>query len=673
VLIPAQAHGLHKIDMYMTAVADNKTIYTSHVYREYIWYDETDTTHPIIIASPYNGQTIDIDAYTELTIPYSIYHKEEGTYQIEYYLNYGTASENMFNIENASGNVESASFVYIPTVAQKAVETQTITIKVDNVTAVLTMHVNPIDADLAPIDGAIIDFDPSLYTNQSISREPSWKTKTTAYDSYLEWEPSRQYTADVSYVIYNGYAYKCRETCNDSTWTPAHWQELGAKEYTFKTSDNFNWSNDVSGGGYKEDEDGKCFIIKAGSYVDLNYKMFKQSNGRSAVYDTGMEMKIIFKTMAVRNVDAVWFTNVKKVSNKDVGIQLEAHKGWLKTDKASSSSVNVSSDYTPWAEETSYAVDAIVLMKETIYKCIKAHVSVAASLKNEDEDAWDDYIKENWLSLGKIETSVDSTNTYLYFPYSEEDKIELDINVNQYAAGNNFIMSYEDGVPSKAYPYNYSESGDGLYHLVGDEATIRIGSPDCDVYIYRMRIYNKSLTTNEILQNFIADGQSVREKLNRYNRNCIYWDGKKFLNKKTLTAKLDPVKLAEQMPNVKILMLDCPSFTLSKKSYIMDSTLRCIHAPGGDMYSATDEDNWFFQNGFHAGQGTTSDNYGQAGRNVDFLFMCDGKHFPTKKKNLSDEAQAKAKSTKSTLLVGNAASKWDETTKTWKPTTVYNA
>jgi len=40
-------------------------------------------------------------------------------------------------------------------------------------------------------------------------------------------------------------------------------------------SDNFNWANDISGGGYKEDVDGKCFVIKAGTYAEIDYKMFK--------------------------------------------------------------------------------------------------------------------------------------------------------------------------------------------------------------------------------------------------------------------------------------------------------------------------------------------------------------------------------------------------------------
>jgi len=238
--------------------------------------------------------------------------------------------------------------------------------------------------------------------------------------------------------------------------------------------------------------------------------------------------------------------------------------------------------------------------------------------------------------MGKIDTEVLATNSYLYFPYSEEDKIELDININKYNANadTNFIMSYEDGVPSKAYAYEYGAAGDGLYH----SNTIRIGSNDCDVYIYRLRIYNKSLNTDDILQNFIADGNGINEKVSRYNRNCIYWDStqEKFFTSPSATAFLDPIKLAERMPDVKILMLDTPTFTTGKKNFVYGSNLRCIQADGGTVYpSRGDADNWFFINGFHSGQGTTSDNYGQSARNVDFLFEVDGVNWPTKKKNMS--------------------------------------
>jgi len=153
-------------------------------------------------------------------------------------------------------------------------------------------------------------------------------------------------------------------------------------------------------------------------------------------------------------------------------------------------------------------------------------------------------------------------------PYSEEDKIELDININKYNSevDTNFIMSYEDGVPSKAYAYEYGAAGDGLYH----DNIIRIGSDDCDIYIYHLRIYNQALSTADILQNFIADGNGISEKVARYNRNCIYWDStqEKYFTSPSATAILDPIKLAEVMPDVKVLMLDTPVFTVGKKNFV---------------------------------------------------------------------------------------------------------
>ena len=75
--------------------------------------------------------------------------------------------------------------------------------------------------------------------------------------------------------------------------------------------------------------------------------MFKQYNvdagdgttlTTSSVFNNGAEMKIIFKVTEVRDASAIWFTNTGKFTAQDdteVGIQLSAHEGWLKTDKAS--------------------------------------------------------------------------------------------------------------------------------------------------------------------------------------------------------------------------------------------------------------------------------------------------------------------------------------------------
>ena len=609
-------HGVHKIEMYLTANIGGITRTTSKIARDYIWYDVTDTDTPIIIASPYRGQTLDVQQYSTLSIPYQVYQKDTDEITVKYYL------DNVLYDEVHLDRVNEGTFNYVVTADEG---THTIKIMVEEEYIQVTLNVSEMeDVDISPIDGAIIDFDPSILSNSSINRLPSW---TVSLDG------------------------------------------VNSTTYAFTASSNFNWSEDISGGGYKKDDNNeKCFVIKAGSYIDLNYPMFANN-----VFTNGAEMKITFKTAAVRNVEAVWYQNVGEISGKTVGIQLNAHNGWLKTDKAVSTTTLADEDsdedtitvkgitYTYWKTNTAYSVDDIRVIRNTIYRCTGAVDALATDLQDEnvdlDEDPAKSYLKK-WLKIGQLDTEILATNSYLYFPYSENDKIELDININKSAANNNFIMSYEDGVPSKAYAYTTGAGGDKITH----SGTIRIGSNDCDVYIYRLRYYAEALTTAEILQNFIADGATIDDKIDRYNRNCIYWDStqERYFTSPSQTASLDPVKLAERMPDVKILMLETPTFTTGKKDFVQGASLRCLHAKGGKIYeSRGDEDNWFFYNGFHAGQGTTSDNYGQAGRNVDFLFEVDGTNYPTKAKNMGKYKPSQDYVSK--VVIGEEASEWVET------------
>jgi hypothetical protein len=348
-------------------------------------------------------------------------------------------------------------------------------------------------------------------------------------------------------------------------------------KYTMSVSDNFDWSS----GGYQEDENGDTyFLVKAGTRASFNYLMFKGGlNENPSIL--GSEMKLIFMTENVQDKDAVWFSNVETTTTKvdgvtqttNVGIQLGVHEGWLKTNNASDTDV-------------------------------------------EGDDA---------------SGAVAATNTYLYMPYSEEDIIEMDINIDTLDrtsdTAKSFVMAYEDGVPSKAYVYDNS---DRFYQYTPQP--IVIGSDYCDVRIYRMKIYSASLSTENIMRNFIADSRNSTTMLARYDRNSIYF------NRETNTytpysgqGVIDPEKLAPIVPNAKILMLETDHFTTSKKTFVK-SNFRCIHAPGGDIFAGDAfYDNWLFENGWHSGQGTTSDNYGNSSRNVDFLFNCDGVHKPSDK------------------------------------------
>ena len=630
-------HGKHTIEMQLSALIGGVTEYSNKINREYIWYDVNDTETPIIIASQYEGITIEEIQYATIEIPYQVYKKGASIINVEYYLD---DSETPYQTSTLT-NTNTGTLAYI------AADTgnHSLQIKVDNVAITINLKIAKSDKDLSPISGMVIDFDPITLSNNAANRLPQWNARI-----------------------------------NQTNYT-----------YKLTASPNFNWSDAPNGGGYKKDSNGdRCFVIKAGSYVDLDYPMFAHD-----VFGNGAEMKITFKTSAVRNAEAVWYKNVGEISGKAVGIQLSTHSGWLKTDKAVATTTSADEDedegtitvkgitYTYWQPNTEYSIDDVRVIRNIIYRCINdTDTSVDYDLQDKsidlDAKPYKNYMKK-WAKIGQLDTEIIATNSYLYFPYSEEDKIELDININKSNSGNDFIMSYEDGVPSKAYAYTTGAGGDKIAH----NGTIRIGSDECDVYIYHLRYYVKSLSTDQILQNFIADGKDLNQKVERYERNCIYWnpymnDGNGgYTLTKTSQSYLDPIKLAEKMPDVKILMLDTDVFTTSKKDFVMNSTLRCVHAAGGNIYkSRGDEDNWLFINGFHAGQGTTSDNYGQSARNVDFLFEVDGKHWPSKAGNMGNYTMAGNPNYISAVIKGEEASEfannsWNAPQNKWTANTAY--
>lgn len=214
------------------------------------------------------------------------------------------------------------------------------------------------------------------------------------------------------------------------------------------------------------------------------------------------------------------------------------------------------------------------------------------------------------LEMNVHEANFYSSTDSLYFPYSEEDIIEYEFNINaldtKTDGATSIIMAYEDGVGGRPMIY------DNTHRLhQHNPLPITIGCDDCDVYIYRMKAYSASLNDTDILSNFIADARDSDEMISRYERNQIYDDNN----------SLTPESVAKACPNLRIIKIEAPCFTSGKNNFVKNTSMECIYTNGDPKL-----DNWKFTNCYHAGQGTTSNEYGFAARNIDVIACFDGVH-----------------------------------------------
>ena len=208
------------------------------------------------------------------------------------------------------------------------------------------------------------------------------------------------------------------------------------------------------------------------------------------------------------------------------------------------------------------------------------------------------------IEMKAQEATIYAKEDNLPLPYAEEEVIEFEFNITASTETIPMVMGYEDGVSTR--PMVYDDTHD-FQQYQGYRMPISLGSDDCDLYIYRFKVYNKSLSDKDILNNFIADARSAEEMIERHDRNQIYKEG-----------VLDPDYLAEVCPDLRIIKLEVPHFTADKDDKVYDkniqSIVECIYKNGDPIY-----DNWVAYDIVHSGQGTSSNNYGASGRNLDLI------------------------------------------------------
>lgn len=100
--------------------------------------------------------------------------------------------------------------------------------------------------------------------------------------------------------------------------------------------------------------------------------------------------------------------------------------------------------------------------------------------------------------------------------YKDNEHLRLSIVVEKQTE-NRLILIYINGIMSRAIQY---ASGERFSQL--SPVSISIGSNDCGIDIYNIRIYDNSLNRQQVLENWIADTQIGEVMLERYQHNQVY-------------------------------------------------------------------------------------------------------------------------------------------------------
>lgn len=211
------------------------------------------------------------------------------------------------------------------------------------------------------------------------------------------------------------------------------------------------------------------------------------------------------------------------------------------------------------------------------------------------------------IRMNAQEAILTSSNTRVDTQYCEDSYIEFEADIWKYVeetniegkqTADNFMMLWVDGIPAGVEAYT---SIDSFQQSSPDGITI--GSPDCDVYVYLVKAYERYLTEDEHINNFICDAPYTEELLKRYERNDILDNN----------GQISYARLIEKNPECPVYLYRIDRMTKNKKDKVTGCDFEMY-------YGTTDAPKAKASNVTIKVQGTSSAAYGVAAYNIDSEF-----------------------------------------------------
>lgn len=218
------------------------------------------------------------------------------------------------------------------------------------------------------------------------------------------------------------------------------------------------------------------------------------------------------------------------------------------------------------------------------------------------------------LIINAQEAIMSSRNTQLKTQYYENSYIELELeiwpdcpdNKDKSIPGDRFIMFWVDGIPAGVKAFESEEN-----FIQANPSSIVIGSDSCDIQIYSLKLYERRLSEDEHLNNFIIDAPSANKMIDRYKRNDIIENG-----------DISYEKLVKNNPKCHAYLYEIPFMTSSKDDKDDKPELKnCSYKELYDIYNTETKPYYSADNVLIYVQGTSSAAYGVAAFNLRSEFL----------------------------------------------------
>lgn len=171
-------------------------------------------------------------------------------------------------------------------------------------------------------------------------------------------------------------------------------------------------------------------------------------------------------------------------------------------------------------------------------------------VRNYDAEIVSCYSGGRGLKVTAQQIMLQSEQSKVSYQFKDDELVRVSFVVEK-RSENRLVYLYINGICSQAIQYPTNDDFSQT-----EPANISIGSNDCTVDVYCIRVYNNDLTRIQVLNNWVADTTNITDMLSRYIRNNVY----------DAYGNITIANLPKNLPYLVLVCPELPQFKGDKKT-----------------------------------------------------------------------------------------------------------